>query len=40
LNEVGKNFDVLNAAKDVAIKQVQAIPVLGPLAKEVLDQLK
>jgi hypothetical protein len=40
LSEVGKTLEVLNAAKETAIKQAREVPVIGPLAQQVLDRLK
>lgn len=40
LDQVGKNLDLLNQAKDRAITSISEVPVLGPLAKQVLDRLK
>jgi hypothetical protein len=40
LSQVGINLDRLNQVKDDAVRQVQEIPVLGPLAREVLDRIK
>lgn len=40
LNQVGVQLDRLNKVKDDALDQVKNVPVLGPLAQQILDRLK
>jgi hypothetical protein len=40
LDQVGQNLDKLNQVREQAITTIGGIPVLGPLAQQVLDRLK
>ena len=40
LNSVGVQLDRLNQVKNEALDQVKHVPVLGPLAQEILDSIK
>ena len=40
LNQVGVQLDRLNKVKNDALDQVKNVPVLGPLAQQILDRLK